>query len=573
MRKRQRCSGGAMLSRASMNSSTRGIQAPFRLLSGGAQSLNNNASASSALASGFVYYDMSVQNNSTTDWIPDAFQNTSSTQAILPSAKDYSVAVIRFSIPSDSVPLLKQLSVAGSVGTFTNGSTQVTNVSNPYSTSQYQSGKTGLFAQTINNFAVGMVISSAKRWPAKDFTDQPVISAVTYSSDPSICTLTLETPYAGISGTYSFDASLFWIAVRNPTTGTTNTQLVLSPPAATAGSILYYNAFYDEIPDTFQEVVEYFNEVLTYAYWEVTEADTVTQPDPSFFVLQESTNLIQYYESITSKFQTYVSHQMYNLLQGLPDQNYEAASISASFPITEGHRLLSFDTGYASGLNTVALTPSANVFAMDTTNLSPTVTFPSNNAVYPIFVGMTVTGTGIPPATTVTAVTAPTSITISNNATATNTGVELSFTDPAYSAFRMTQAASSLPFWTPLQRIVLTTSTIPVTSQALQPATPLSAGQAVTASTNTFRPILTDFEPISGINDYLPFQYYPQGPWRFTGMLGAQEVRATDLQVFWIDFNGNFIPFLVPPTKTSSKLLVFVRNDIIAHANSLSMSG
>ena len=519
----------------------------------------------------FVYYDMSVQNNSTTQSIPDQFSNTGSNQAVLAKANDYSVACIRFSLPSDCVPLLKQMSVAGSQGTFTNGSNVVTNVSNPFSGTAYVNMNTGLPAQSILNFAINMVICSTVRWPSKSFTEQPIITGITYDpTNPQVCSLTLAAAFGGTTGTYSFDASLFWVAVYNPATTTSVTHLILAPPAQVPGAMLYYDQFYEELPDTYEEIIAYWNEVLAYCYWEVTEVDGVTQADPSFFVLAEATNLIQYYESQASNFQTFVSHQMYNLLKGLPDREYAASSLTAAFPLTEAHQLLAFDVGFESGLNSVSLTPIGHKYTMSTTNGSPTVTFIDNNTVYPIFVGMAVTGTGIPALTTVTAVTAPTSITLSANATATNVGVVLTFTDPAYVAFRMTQAYTSLAFWTPLERIVLSTASIPVAQQILQPATPLSGGQSSTPNSNMFRPILTDFEPLQGPADYLPFQYFPQGPWRFTPLIGEAELRQADLQVFWTDFNGNFNQFLIPPAKTSSKQLVFVKNSVIAQTGMMS---
>jgi hypothetical protein len=60
----------------------------------------------------------------------------------------------------------------------------------------------------------------------------------------------------------------------------------------------------------------------------------------------------------------------------------------------------------------------------DTTNGFPTVTLTANNAL--IGAGQTVTGTGIPANTTVVSI-VDTTLTLSNNATATNTGVTLTF--------------------------------------------------------------------------------------------------------------------------------------------------
>src|ERR1700677_771209 len=117
-------------------------------------SLDRTDDVRSDNAPAFVYYDASVTNESTTTSIPDVFRNTSNNAAVVPRARDYSMAVIRFSIPSDSIPLLKQYSVSGSVGTFTTGSTQITQVTNQFGPEQ-----------TIRNYAVGMLVASTVVYP------------------------------------------------------------------------------------------------------------------------------------------------------------------------------------------------------------------------------------------------------------------------------------------------------------------------------------------------------------------------------------------------------------------------
>lgn len=93
-------------------------------------------------------------------------------------------------------------------------------------------------------------------------------------------------------------------------------------------------------------------------------------------------------------------------------------STTFNLPDLRGEFLRGFDDGR--GVDTSAISLVCN-----TTNASNSVTVQEGTS--GLFVGMAVTGTGIPANTTITAISSRTVITLSNNATATGTGVTLSF--------------------------------------------------------------------------------------------------------------------------------------------------
>lgn len=476
--------------------------------------------------SGVIYYDATTKNSSTTDFVDDVFLNTSQNSRLIGNPKDYDVSIIRFKIPSESIPLLKKLYFPSLRGSFTMGSAVVTNVTSNDEVN-FPLRNLALEMQLYTNFDTVSADSDAK------------ITNITFTS-PTIADITIGTNFLGPTGDYLFSASLYYVKAR-----------VMAPSTPT--EVLRVFAPFTLGID-YESIIVDMDRTIDYAWFFAQTSIGFLYPAP-FIYLDENSNLLSAY-SITStngfNIQLLVSKEMYQLLSGIPTQAISVPSDEKYF-----RALNFFDTGYSSGLNVVSITPQAKLTSI-VSDLSTTITTNLND---PFYVGASVTGTGIPAGTTVVSI-APTSafsadVVLSHAPTILGPLV-VNIADAPFSAYRMTQGYSSLYNWTPLKKIIITTSLIPVKSTVTQPLISLSANGEATASQSVSRPIMTDFEPLVQKQDYTPYQYFPQGPWRLIPMQGEEELRSLDLQTYWEDFNGNLNLFRVPPTQESSKLLAFV---------------
>jgi hypothetical protein len=94
----------------------------------------------------------------------------------------------------------------------------------------------------------------------------------------------------------------------------------------------------------------------------------------------------------------------------------------------------------------------------------------------------------------------------------------------------MTQEYSTLALWNDIQTILLETDSIPVEPE-------FEPGES-----NKTKRIITDFEPITEINDRQAFQFYPQGPLRWYSLTSQYPLRRIDLKIFWQDRDGTVYP-------------------------------
>jgi hypothetical protein len=101
------------------------------------------------------------------------------------------------------------------------------------------------------------------------------------------------------------------------------------------------------------------------------------------------------------------------------------------------------------------------------------------------------------------------------------------------SYFRLTEEWYELFLWNDLQKILFETDSIPVSNEFI-------AGQK-----NITRKVLTDFEPISQINDQSNIQFYPQSDLRFYSMFSGLELRKIDMKVFWQSKDGKVYPLYI----------------------------
>lgn len=101
------------------------------------------------------------------------------------------------------------------------------------------------------------------------------------------------------------------------------------------------------------------------------------------------------------------------------------------------------------------------------------------------------------------------------------------------SYFRLTEEFRELFLWNDLQKILFETDSIPV------------ANELISGQQNITRKVLTDFEPISLINDQSNIQFYPQSDLRFYSMFSGFELRKIDMKVFWQSKDGKVYPLYI----------------------------
>lgn len=125
--------------------------------------------------------------------------------------------------------------------------------------------------------------------------------------------------------------------------------------------------------------------------------------------------------------------------------------------------------------------------------------------------------------------------------------------------FIMEQTLSSIAYWSPVKQIVFITEIIPVNSEN------------TATSNDSFRKILTDFEPIAASSQDVrtTFQYFPQGQYRLIDMTGTKPQYNIDLTVKWLDINGNEYFVLIPPFQQFSAKLIFIKRNLFKTGNLL----
>lgn len=117
--------------------------------------------------------------------------------------------------------------------------------------------------------------------------------------------------------------------------------------------------------------------------------------------------------------------------------------------------------------------------------------------------------------------------------------------------YKITEEYSTLFLWNDLQKILLETDSIPVVNELLG------------SQTNKTRKIITDFEPLSQINDRSMIQYYPQGPLRFYDLVSNYPLKQMNVKIYWADKQGQTYPIYLNSTDNLTIKLYFKRRGIM----------
>ena len=120
-----------------------------------------------------------------------------------------------------------------------------------------------------------------------------------------------------------------------------------------------------------------------------------------------------------------------------------------------------------------------------------------------------------------------------------------SFVESGITYYEVKEEYTTLALWNDLQKILLETDAIPVRQELLG------------TQTNKLRKIITDFEPLSSINDRSQIQYFPQGPLRFYDLISDYPLRDMNLNIRWETKDGRTFPLYLNEYDNATVKLYF----------------
>ena len=146
---------------------------------------------------------------------------------------------------------------------------------------------------------------------------------------------------------------------------------------------------------------------------------------------------------------------------------------------------------------------------------------------------------------------------------ATNT-TKLSYNDASGNALyniSLAQEVSTIGVWSPVESIVFTTTSLPISPSMSSSPKVLTNGDSSTTGSGqpNIANILTDFQiAVSPTNQYRPeISYAPQAEYRLIDMLSNNSLSRIDLQVYWKDKRGGLHRVLLYPGCSASVKLMF----------------
>jgi hypothetical protein len=117
--------------------------------------------------------------------------------------------------------------------------------------------------------------------------------------------------------------------------------------------------------------------------------------------------------------------------------------------------------------------------------------------------------------------------------------------------YEIREEYSTLVLWNDLQKILLETDSIPVNNELLG------------SQTNKLRKVITDFEPLSSINDRSVIQYFPQGPLRFYDLITDYPLTQMNLNIRWETKDGRSYPLYLNKYDNLTVKLYFKRKGVL----------
>lgn len=125
------------------------------------------------------------------------------------------------------------------------------------------------------------------------------------------------------------------------------------------------------------------------------------------------------------------------------------------------------------------------------------------------------------------------------------------------------ESFSTVVYWSSLKKILITTSTIPVSPEFIQP----NLNSAVSSSL----PVITDFTPIiQSSNESRSIAYYnPSGQYRLVDMISDSPLQKINVKIYWEDNNSNIYPLTISLYQTISIKMAFLRKTLYKQSNLL----
>lgn len=125
----------------------------------------------------------------------------------------------------------------------------------------------------------------------------------------------------------------------------------------------------------------------------------------------------------------------------------------------------------------------------------------------------------------------------------------------------------SLSLWSDLQRLVITSTSLPINYEI----TPLVATGSNQSGVATYVPIITDFAlSIDDVAQSLSIAIYsPTTQYRLVDMTSNAPISKINLQVFWADKYGNLIPLSITSGQQITIKLAFLKKDLYKNSNLL----
>lgn len=122
---------------------------------------------------------------------------------------------------------------------------------------------------------------------------------------------------------------------------------------------------------------------------------------------------------------------------------------------------------------------------------------------------------------------------------------------------------TSLSLWFDINKIVITTTSIPVIQEASPSFSPIVSGGNVNSTAN-YQPIITDFAVVySTLEEYgSEIEYIPSGQYRLVDMNSNVPITRINLAFYWLSKNGYLYPLYISPNQSASIKLAFLKKDL-----------
>jgi len=131
---------------------------------------------------------------------------------------------------------------------------------------------------------------------------------------------------------------------------------------------------------------------------------------------------------------------------------------------------------------------------------------------------------------------------------------------PTYTALQIVQEYSTVSLWTPVTSIVFTSNTLPIVANQVSAPLLFFNGKRFQSSGNNsnIAQIITDFVASDGI--YKPnLVYIPSAQYRLVDLVGNSPLYNIDIEVFYKNRVGEFIPLRLGSGGTATVKILFTR--------------